>query len=107
MNLNNNSGSTTEKNTGNKSQNMFSDTPLSKSFTFKCQTLLKILKVRPKFADFDGNITAFSLHHFAHVGLCSVLTVLPLQFGNFFELLFDLFLLFTNGGKILTSIQVP
>ena len=86
---------------------MFSDTPLSKSFTFKCQTLPKILKVRPKFADFDGNITAFSLHHFAHVGLCSVLTVLPLQFGNFFELLFDLFLLFTNGGKILTSIQAP
>ena len=47
-----------EKNKGKKSLNMFSDTPLSKSFTFKCQTSLKILQVRPKFADFYSIFTA-------------------------------------------------
>ena len=73
---------------------MFSDTPLSKSFTFKCQTSLKILQVRPKFADFYSIFTAFSLHYFAHVGLCFLL---QLQIGGFFELLSTYFCFLQMG----------
>ena len=71
-----------EKNTGKKSQNMFSDTPLSKSFTFKCQTELKNLQVRPKFADFDSTFTAL----FCTCGtmLCAGSDEIALQFGDFF-----------------------